>query len=41
LSFAEKLAILDKLRKEVAPIVRARQERTLTLEEAWRSSEGL
>ena len=41
LSFAEKLAILDKLRKEVAPIVRARQERTLTLEEARRSSEGL
>jgi hypothetical protein len=27
LSFAEKLAILDKLRKEVAPIVQARQAR--------------
>jgi hypothetical protein len=27
LSFAEKLAILDKLRKDVAPIVRARQKR--------------
>jgi len=29
LSFAEKLAILDKLRKDVAPIVRARQTRNL------------
>jgi hypothetical protein len=29
LSFAEKLAILDKLRKDVAPIVRARQTRSL------------
>ena len=29
LSFAEKLAILDKLREEVAPIVQARQARAL------------
>jgi len=27
LTFAEKLAILDKLKKDVAPIVRARRER--------------
>jgi hypothetical protein len=33
LSFAEKLAILDKLRKEVAPIVRARQLRGPVAEE--------
>jgi hypothetical protein len=33
LSFAEKLAILDKLREEVAPIVQARQARALMLEE--------
>jgi hypothetical protein len=41
LSFAEKLAILDKLREEVAPIVRARQERALILEETCRSSESV
>jgi LTXXQ motif family protein len=33
LSFAEKLAILDKLRKDVAPIVRARQARGRLAEE--------
>lgn len=33
LSFAEKLAILDKLRKEIAPIVQARQARALKIEE--------
>jgi hypothetical protein len=33
LSFAEKLAILDKLREEVAPIVQARQARALILED--------
>jgi hypothetical protein len=33
LSFAEMLAILDKLREEVAPIVQARQARALMLEE--------
>ena len=33
LSFAEKLAILDKLREDVAPIVRARQARARVDEE--------
>ena len=33
LSFAEKLAILDKLRNDVAPIVRARQARGRVAEE--------
>ena len=32
LSFAEKLAILDKLREDVAPIVQARHARALMLE---------
>jgi hypothetical protein len=41
LSFAEKLAILDKLREEVAPIVRARRERALIVGKTRRSSEGL
>ena len=36
LSFAEKLAILDKLRDDVAPIVRARQARAQAAEEARR-----
>jgi hypothetical protein len=36
LSFAEKLAILDKLRDDVAPIVRARQARAQTAEEERR-----
>ena len=33
LSFAEKLAILDKLRNDVAPIVRARQARAPVAEQ--------
>ena len=33
LSFAEKLAILDKLREDVAPIVEARQARARIVEE--------
>jgi len=33
LSFAEKLAILDKLREDVAPIVQARQARARVAEE--------
>jgi hypothetical protein len=33
LSFAEKLAILDKLRQDIAPIVQARQARALKIEE--------
>jgi hypothetical protein len=33
LSFAEKLAILDKLREEIAPIVQARQARASILED--------
>jgi hypothetical protein len=33
LSFAEKLAILDKLRNDLAPIVRARQARARVAEE--------
>jgi hypothetical protein len=36
LSFAEKLAILEKLRKDVAPIVQARQARARMLEERAR-----
>lgn len=40
LSFAEKLAILDKLRKEVVPIVRARQARTRVAEERGRRAPG-
>src|SRR5262245_23860688 len=33
LSFAEKLTILDKLKKDVEPIVRARRERLLAVKE--------
>jgi len=36
LSFAEKLAIVDKLRRDIAPIVRARQARACVIEEKAR-----
>lgn len=36
LSFAEKLAILDKLRAKVAPIVQARRARALVEDRAGR-----
>jgi hypothetical protein len=40
LSFAEKLAILDKLREDVAPIVRARQARVRVKEEQARREQS-
>ncbi len=36
LSFAEKLAIVDKLRRDIAPIIRARQARAWVIEQRAR-----
>ncbi len=41
LSFAEKLAILDKLREEVSPIIEARHARALMREEPINSEDQL